>query len=62
MGEWTRRNFVLASSTIPLISCTQISSNISPLKSKSQINNEIQYARSLMNKEIPGSVDLETEA
>ena len=62
MGKWTRRNFVLASSTIPLISCSQISSNISPLKPKSQINNEIQYARSIMNKEIPGSVDLENEA
>ena len=62
MRNWTRRNFVLASSTIPILSCSQISSNISPLKSKFQINKEIQNARILMHNEIPGSVDLENEA
>ena len=62
MGNWTRRNFVLASSTIPIVSCSQITSNVTPLKPKSKINNEIQYARSLMKNEIPGSVDLENEA
>ena len=62
MGKWTRRNFVLASSTIPLISCAQISSNISPLKPKSQINNEIRYAKNIMNTEVPGTIDLEKEA
>jgi lipid-binding SYLF domain-containing protein len=62
MGNWTRRNFVLASSAIPIISCSQISSNITPLKPKSQINAEIQHARKTMNTEIPGSIDLEKEA
>ena len=62
MVNWTRRSFVLVSSTIPILSCSQISSITSPLKSKSQINNEIKYARSKMNTEIPGSVDLENEA
>ena len=62
MGNWTRRNFVLASGAIPIISCSQISSNITPLKSKSQINSEIQHARNIMNAEIPGSADLDKEA
>jgi lipid-binding SYLF domain-containing protein len=63
MVKWTRRNFVLASSTIPLISCAQISSSISPLlKPKSQISSEIRYAKNIMNTEVPGSIDLEKEA
>ena len=62
MTNWTRRNFVLTTGTIPLISCTQIASNTSLIKPKSQINNEIRYAKNIMNTEVPGSVDLEKEA
>jgi lipid-binding SYLF domain-containing protein len=62
MANWTRRNFVLTTTTLPLISCAQITSNTSLIKPKSQINNEIRYAKNIMNTEIPGSVELEKEA
>ena len=68
MKVWTRRNFIYASASLPIISCSQvelpikINSPIKPIKSKNRINEEIRLAKNIMNKEIPGSVELEKEA
>ena len=68
MKVWTRRNFIYASASLPIISCSQvelpikINSPIKPIKSKNMINEEIRLAKNIMNKEIPGSVELEKEA
>ena len=68
MKVWTRRNFIYASASLPIISCSQaelpikISSPIKPIKSKNRINEEIRSAKIIMNREIPGSVELENEA
>ena len=58
MKVWTRRNFIYASASLPIISCSQvelpikISSPIKPIKSKNRINEEIRLAKNIMNKEI----------
>lgn len=68
MKVWTRRNFIYASASLPMISCSQIkppikiASPIKPIKSKSIIDTEIRFAKRIMNKEIPGSIELENEA
>jgi lipid-binding SYLF domain-containing protein len=68
MKEWTRRKFIYASASLPIISCSQvdlpvkIDSPIKPIKSKDLINEEIRFAKRIMNKEIPGSVELEKES
>ena len=68
MKVWTRRKFIYASASLPIISCSQIkppikiTSPIKPIKSKSIIDTEIRFAKRIMNKEIPGSIELENEA
>jgi lipid-binding SYLF domain-containing protein len=68
MKVWTRRNFIYASASLPIISCSQVElpidlkSPIKPIKSKNMIDEEIRSAKKIMNKEIPGSVELENEA